>query len=516
MAGYEVLARRYRPKGFDEVVGQEAVGQALRNAIGASRVGHAYLFAGPRGVGKTSTARILARALNCMGSEGPTPDPCGRCDACREIVAGADPDVVEMDAASNRGIDDARSLRETLSLRPLRDRFRVYIVDECHQLTTHAWDALLKTLEETPAHVRFVLATTSLPRVPETIRSRCQVFEFRRIGEAEIVRRLDQIAKAEGFSLAGDVARAVAAVAAGGMRDAQSLLDQLVSLAGPAPKLADLHRLLGTADSEGVAGLFDRVAEKDRAGLLRSLDALFASGVSEEGLLDASVEHLRTLLLLAVCGPEFEPLRAREGEERLRALAGRASRFPPQRLEEMAESILVARRRLREAPAVRRSVVELAFLRLARWDEFGSEKEWLDRLEALERKLQGAGDLPAAAASARRTLRPPGSPRGDLKARLVAAIGARSPVAAEALSRARLVEDGSGGTRVETEGLDESDRRMLESPRTRAWIEEALAAAASGPAPPRGTSAPRGPGAASILDRAADEVAKAFGGEITE
>ena len=224
---YTVFARRYRPATFDEVTGQEHVATTLKNAITENRVGHAYLFSGPRGVGKTSMARIFAKALNC--GKKPTTEPCGKCESCTRIHEGNDADVIEMDAASNRSVEDARSLREGVRYAPLRSRLKIYIIDEAHMLTREAFNTLLKTLEEPPPHVKFILATTEIHKFPDTITSRCQRFEFRRITTKDVAKRLEQIAKGEKIKIDADVLGAVARAGRGSMRDAQSVLDQLVA-----------------------------------------------------------------------------------------------------------------------------------------------------------------------------------------------------------------------------------------------------------------------------------------------
>ena len=224
---YQVLARKWRPKTFDETVGQEHVAQALKNAISRGRIGHAYLFYGPRGVGKTTMARILAKALNCV--KGPTPEPCQECASCKEITSSSSMDVAEIDGASNRGIDAVRELREGVAFAPVRDRYKVYIVDEVHMLTTEAFNALLKTLEEPPTHVVFIFATTERHKVPATILSRCQVFEFRRIALKDLVERLSLVCKTEGFDCDEQALLLLAREADGSLRDALSLLDQVVA-----------------------------------------------------------------------------------------------------------------------------------------------------------------------------------------------------------------------------------------------------------------------------------------------
>src|SRR3954451_9877182 len=229
-ARYTVIARRYRPQTFDELVGQEHVARALQQAISSGRVGHAYLFTGARGVGKTSTARILAKALNCV--HGPTPTPCDQCEICQSITSGEDVDVLEIDGASNRGIDEVREVRQNVQYRPSRSRYKIYIIDEVHMLTPQAFNALLKTLEEPPPHVKFIFAATEVNKIPVTILSRCQRFDFAGIGTPRIVERLRQVVAAEGAEADDEALELVARRAGGSMRDAQSLLDQLLAFGG--------------------------------------------------------------------------------------------------------------------------------------------------------------------------------------------------------------------------------------------------------------------------------------------
>src|SRR6516164_1414805 len=259
--GYTVLARRYRPQGFVDLVGQEPVAQALTNALQSGRVAHAYLFTGARGVGKTSTARILAKCLNC--EKGPTATPCNVCESCRSIAAGDDVDVLEIDGASNRGIDEVREIRQNVQYRPAKSRFKIYIIDEVHMLTPPAFNALLKTLEEPPQHVKFIFATTDAQKIPVTILSRCQRFDFAGIGTQRIVERLRQIVSREKMQADDEALELVARRAGGSMRDAQSLLDQLLSFGGDKLNADEVHRLLGTASDERVLALAAAVLEHD-------------------------------------------------------------------------------------------------------------------------------------------------------------------------------------------------------------------------------------------------------------
>lgn len=300
-AGYTVVARRYRPKSFSELVGQENVSQALATAIRTGRIGHAYLFTGARGVGKTSTARIFAKALNA--SSGPSADPDLDSDIARAIDAGEDMDVLEIDGASNRGIEEIRQLRANVNVRPSRSRFKIYIIDEVHMLTTQAFNALLKTLEEPPEHVKFIFCTTDPEKIPITVLSRCQRFDFPPVKKEAIQDRLRFICEQEGF-LADDEALAlIARRAAGSMRDSQSLLEQILSFSEGKISVESVQELLGTADDSSLWAMVERFIAHDAVGVLQAIDASVGQGVEPGQLAEQLLGYLRDLMTRSVGAP---------------------------------------------------------------------------------------------------------------------------------------------------------------------------------------------------------------------
>jgi DNA polymerase-3 subunit gamma/tau len=303
---YQVIARKWRPQSFEEVVGQEIVTKTLQNAIRSGRIAHAFLFSGVRGVGKTTLARILAKALNCR--EGPTPQPCLDCVSCQEIRDVNSVDVQEIDAASNRGIDSIRELRESVRYGTARDRFKIFIVDEVHMLTNEAFNALLKTLEEPPEHVKFILATTQHHKIPVTITSRCQQYEFHPIPFPLILERLTRITDAEKIEISEEGIRSVAAVAEGSMRDAQSTLDQILAFCGRTVRDEDVRALLGVVDIQLVIGLVQRIVELDRKGLVVGLEELRSNGISPQNFCRRFIEYIRALLVCKVVGWETSML----------------------------------------------------------------------------------------------------------------------------------------------------------------------------------------------------------------
>ena len=295
---YVVVARRYRPQAFEELIGQEHVAKALTGAIQTNRIGHAYLFTGARGVGKTSAARILAKALQCV--DGPTPTPCGKCDVCLSIASGGDVDVLEIDGASNRGIDEIRQLRQNVNIRPSRGHFKIYIIDEVHMLTGPAFNALLKTLEEPPEHVKFIFCTTEPNKIPITVLSRCQRFDFAGIQVDAIVTRLTQIVEAEGLSASPEALVILARRAAGSMRDSQSLLEQMLAVGIQHVGADDVHTMLGTADGSQLTALARQLVAGDAAAALGLLDKALTGGVDVGQLLEQLLGCFRDAMVSAV------------------------------------------------------------------------------------------------------------------------------------------------------------------------------------------------------------------------
>ncbi|HLB74313.1 MAG TPA: DNA polymerase III subunit gamma/tau [Sedimentisphaerales bacterium] len=305
---YTVLARKYRSATFDDVVGQDPIARTLKNAIKSDRVAHAYLFTGTRGVGKTTMARILAKSLNCLAADKPTTEPCCKCESCLAVNIGEDIDVIEIDGASNNRVDEIRELRENVIYRPARARFKIYIIDEVHMLTTGAFNALLKTLEEPPSHVKFIFATTEPNKVLATIQSRCQRFDFASITPAAIARQLEFVLKAEKIKYEDDLVLPLAKMANGSMRDALSLLDRLIS-AGAEPLGGSLlEELLGCANSEKVWSLIDKIGDSDAAGTLAAVDELIRTGTSEVQILDSLVDYMRDLMVAKSAGVDSELL----------------------------------------------------------------------------------------------------------------------------------------------------------------------------------------------------------------
>jgi len=404
---YQVLARRLRPQRFADVVGQEHVTRTLQAAITAGRVAHAFLFTGPRGVGKTTTARLLAKALNC--DKGPTPEPCNACSNCHEIAEGNAFDVLEIDGASHTQVDKMRDLMETVAHRPIKSRFKIYIIDEVHMLSQHSFNALLKTLEEPPAHVKFIFATTDPHKVLSTVLSRCQRYDLRRIGLGELRAHLRKTVDAEKIALSDAALALVAREAEGSLRDAQSLLDQVLTTAGQGADDAAVREVLGAADRRLVVEVTDAVLAGDAAACVRHLRELHTHGYDAQRFCRDLLEHFRNLAVLRTTGDR--QLVADLPQAEAESLATQAEQRSADDLQRFFRLLLDADEAL-SAPARTvepRLVLEMCVLRLATLPPLLPVEDILRRLEALGAGGAAAPAAPAAAAppSARATSKAP-------------------------------------------------------------------------------------------------------------
>lgn len=401
---YLVLARKWRPQTFEDLVGQDHVSRTLGNAIESGRVHHAFLFTGARGVGKTSAARILAKALNC--ETGLTTSPCNECPSCQQIASGNHSDVFEIDGASNTGVDDIRDLRENIRYLPARGRYKIFIIDEVHMLSINAFNALLKTLEEPPEHAKFILATTEPHKIPVTILSRCQRFDFRKIGLGKLVARLRQIVDAEGIEVSDQGLTLVSRRSGGSMRDALSTLDQVIAFCGEQVVDEDVQGLLGMVDRRLLLDTVEGVLQRDSYRALEAVRRLDSLGHSFRQFCQELVDQFRSLILFKVVEDPGELLEATEEERReLKALAGKVELVDLER----AVTLLMKTEAELAAASYPRLVMEMALVRLSQLPPATEVAALLGKLDALERRLsaQGDGGKVPSAPPARQAAPPP-------------------------------------------------------------------------------------------------------------
>ncbi len=460
---HQSLYRKYRPQCFEDVVGQSHITRTLRNAVTEGAVAHAYLFTGPRGTGKTTTARILAKALEC--EKGPTPEPDGTCDQCTDIAAGRHPDVYELDAASRTQVDIVREeIIGRLAYAPTRGPWKVYIIDEVHMLSTHAFNALLKSIEEPPSHTVFILCTTHPHKVPETIHSRCQRFDFHRIGMEDIVERLGQIAEREEMTVAEGALTLVAKHAGGGMRDAISTLEQLAAFTGGQISLDDVEGLLGEVDSALLFEAADLVAARDVAGSFRFVARLSASGVDIPEFVREFVGHIRDLYVASAVGDATGIVDVTAADAA--RLARQAAEFGPDRLARVLEVLGELVGELRWSPDPRLAL-EVALTRLARPQGEVTLEALSERVAALETGVSLSPSHVVAPAS--RPQKPQVAERAADEAEPTAPDSAKVPGEPEPASRGPAVQPPDAGATHETPGGTRVAGPLDRAKAKRAW-----------------------------------------------
>ena len=482
------LYRKYRPQGFDEVVGQEAVVRTLQNAVEHGQVRQAYLFAGPRGTGKTSMARILAKALNCAGTPGPSPSPDKTCPICLAIANGTSLDVVEMDAASQRGIDDVREIRERVVLQPVEGRYKIYILDEAHQLTDAAWQALLKLIEEPPPHLVFVFCTTELHKVLATVRSRCQTFVFQRPRLQEVVTLLRRVAEGEGIQAQDSALSLIARAARGSFRDAVSTLDQLAAATNNSIDAQSVLQLVGAVEEESLLRLCDMVVDRDTAGALLFVEELAERGQDLGRVVSDLLEHLRHLLLVQHMGHVPESLPVTEDAKDL--LREQANQLPEPTVLRLIDLLAVAVDDIRQG-ADPRLPLELALVKVTRPHSDLSRESLAHRVELLEARApmvvahaEPAAEPPRTEPRAAHPASPPDAPeapRVELEQvtdawdrGILEAVRERSIPVASLLTEARPTELAEDTLTLEFPAGADFHRRQVAEPQNIGLLRDAL------------------------------------------
>ena len=373
---YQVSARKWRPQNFSEVIGQGHIVQTLKNALLNNRIGHAYLFSGTRGVGKTTMARIFAKALNCV--KGPTPEPCNECEMCRDITGGYCPDVVEIDGASNTGVDDVRELRENVKYASSKGKYKVYIVDEVHMLSKAAFNAFLKTLEEPPAHIIFIFATTEPNKIPETVISRCQYFEFKRISINDVVEQLMLITKKEGINVSRDILTLIAKSAEGSMRDALVAMDQILSFSGDTIKEEDVKIILGFVGREVLSSFMNSIIKRDIQNILKLVKELTINGTDLRIFCKEFLEYIRNLMVIKVATEPSSLIELSTAE--IEHFKSEAEKISIEELQQMFNIVLKTEADIKYAsqPSL---VIEMALIRMTQIGKVMAVDEILKRLE---------------------------------------------------------------------------------------------------------------------------------------